>query len=137
MNWKKISERVFFFILLVGLFFGGWQMISQYFKQQIIEQQESYLSKKGQLLIQQLTIDDLSSKHNQAVLTDKLLEGITDDMPQAAVTAKMTLNCLSLSTSLAVQVVLNLLESVGTLSFDDREIEKLLLKHLSSEIKEK
>ncbi len=70
MNWKKISERVFFFILLVGLFFGGWQMISQYFKQQIIEQQESYLSKKGQLLIQQLTIDDLSSKHNQAVLTD-------------------------------------------------------------------
>ena len=70
MNWKKISERVFFFILLVGLFFGGWQMISQYFKQQIIEQQESYLSKKGQLLIQQLTIDDLSSKHNQSVLTD-------------------------------------------------------------------
>ena len=76
-------------------------------------------------------------KRNQAVLTDNLLEGITDDMPQAAVTAKMTLNCLSLSTSLAVQVVLNLLESVGTLSFDDREIEKLLLKHLSSEIKEK
>lgn len=47
MNWKKISERVFFFIILVGLFFGGWQMISQYFKQQIIEQQESYLSKRA------------------------------------------------------------------------------------------
>ncbi len=46
MKWKKIYERLFFLILLVSLFFGGWQLISNYFQQQIVEQQESYLTKK-------------------------------------------------------------------------------------------
>ncbi|HFJ5713385.1 TPA: hypothetical protein ACGU2H_001880 [Enterococcus faecium] len=54
MKWKKIYERLFFLILLVSLFFGGWQLISHYFQQQIVEQQESYLTKKAQLLIRQL-----------------------------------------------------------------------------------
>lgn len=70
MKWKKLSERLLFFILLVGLFLGGWQLISHYFKQQIIEQQESYLTKKGQLLIHQLDVADLSSPANQTLLTE-------------------------------------------------------------------
>ncbi|EOH86169.1 two-component system sensor histidine kinase [Enterococcus villorum ATCC 700913] len=70
MKWRKLSERIFFFLLLIGLFLGGWQLISHYFKQQIIEQQESYLTKKGQLLIHQLDINDLSSSTNQTVLTE-------------------------------------------------------------------
>lgn len=70
MNWKKLSERIFFLILLIGLFFGGWQMISHYFQQQIIEQQESYLIKKAQLLIQQLDVEELTSQQNKNVLTE-------------------------------------------------------------------
>lgn len=70
MNWRKLTERLLFFFLLVGLFLGGWQLISNYFKQQIIEQQESYLSKKGELLIHQLDVTDLSSSANQSVLTE-------------------------------------------------------------------
>lgn len=70
MNWKKLSERAFFLILLIGLFFGGWQMISHYFQQQIIEQQESYLIKKAQLLTQQLDVEDLTSQQNKNVLTE-------------------------------------------------------------------
>ena len=69
MNWKKLSERTLFIILLTGLFFGGWQMISHYFQQQIIEQQESYLIKKAQLMLHQLDVEDLSSEQNNAVLT--------------------------------------------------------------------
>lgn len=70
MSWKKLSERAFFLILLIGLFFGGWQMISHYFQQQIIEQQESYLIKKAQLLTQQLDVEDLTSQQNKNVLTE-------------------------------------------------------------------
>ncbi|MGX7173725.1 sensor histidine kinase [Enterococcus ratti] len=70
MNWQIFSKRLLFFFLLIGFFLGSWQMISQYFKQQIIAQQESYLSKKGQLLIQQLDTVNLSSSANQIILTE-------------------------------------------------------------------
>ena len=62
MKWKKIYERLFFLILLVSLFFGGWQLISHYFQQQIVEQQESYLTKKAQLLIRQLDVEQRKTK---------------------------------------------------------------------------
>ncbi|MER2118453.1 MAG: two-component sensor histidine kinase, partial [Enterococcus casseliflavus] len=69
-QWKKFSERLFFLVLLLGLFFGGWQIISHYFQQQIIEQQESYLTKKAQLLARQLDVENPASASNKAVLDE-------------------------------------------------------------------
>lgn len=70
MKWKKIYERLFFLILLVSLFFGGWQLISHYFQQQIVEQQESYLTKKAQLLIRQLDVENLQAAQNKTALEE-------------------------------------------------------------------
>lgn len=127
MNWKKLSERAFFLILLIGLFFGGWQMISHYFQQQIIEQQESYLIKKAQLLTQQLDVEDLTSQQNKNVLTefvhqsneritlldsngkvlfdttDQSLDQSRDDRPEI----KAVLNGGTLGTSLRMSTTLN------------------------------
>ena len=68
MKWKKIYERLFFLILLISLFFGGWQLISHYFQQQIVEQQESYLTKKAQLLIRQLECRKTSKQRKTKLL---------------------------------------------------------------------
>lgn len=70
MKWKKVYERLFFLILLVSLFFGGWQLISHYFQQQIVEQQESYLTKKAQLLIRQLDVENLQAAQNKTALEE-------------------------------------------------------------------
>ena len=70
MKWKKIYERLFFLILLVSLFFGGWQLFSHYFQQQIVEQQESYLTKKAQLLIRQLDVENLQAAQNKTALEE-------------------------------------------------------------------
>ncbi|HCI0809810.1 ATP-binding protein [Enterococcus faecium] len=70
MKWKKNYERLFFLILLVSLFFGGWQLISHYFQQQIVEQQESYLTKKAQLLIRQLDVENLQAAQNKTALEE-------------------------------------------------------------------
>ncbi|OTP12476.1 two-component system sensor histidine kinase [Enterococcus sp. 10A9_DIV0425] len=77
---KSIYERAFLLFVLLCLFLGGWQTISHYFQQQIIEQQESYLKKKGQLLINQLDMTELDSQRNQAILknfVDQSTERIT------------------------------------------------------------
>ncbi|EPH95091.1 ATPase/histidine kinase/DNA gyrase B/HSP90 domain protein [Enterococcus faecalis 13-SD-W-01] len=68
MSWKKSSETIILLLLLVGLFFGCWQIIANYFKQQIISQQEEYLSKKVQLLSQHLDLDHLNSKEDHELL---------------------------------------------------------------------
>ena len=70
MKWKKVYERLFFLILLISLFFGGWQLISHYFQQQIVEQQESYLTKKAQLLIRQLDVENLQAAQNKTALEE-------------------------------------------------------------------
>ncbi|HAX1518757.1 TPA: two-component sensor histidine kinase, partial [Enterococcus faecium] len=54
----------------VSLFFGGWQLISHYFQQQIVEQQESYLTKKAQLLIRQLDVENLQAAQNKTALEE-------------------------------------------------------------------
>ncbi|MGM9904058.1 MAG: ATP-binding protein [Enterococcus sp.] len=80
MRKKSIYERAFLLFVLLCLFLGGWQTISHYFQQQIIEQQESYLKKKGQLLINQLDMTELDSQRNQAILknfVDQSTERIT------------------------------------------------------------
>ncbi|HAX1032961.1 TPA: two-component sensor histidine kinase, partial [Enterococcus faecium] len=51
-------------------FFGGWQLISHYFQQQIVEQQESYLTKKAQLLIRQLDVENLQAAQNKTALEE-------------------------------------------------------------------
>ncbi len=70
MKWKKGYERTFFLLVLLGLFLGSWQLISHYFQQQIIEQQESYLTKKAQLLIRQLDVTHLKASQNEQALTE-------------------------------------------------------------------
>lgn len=70
MKWKKGYERAFFLLVLLGLFLGSWQLISHYFQQQIIEQQESYLTKKAQLLIRQLDVTHLKASQNEQALTE-------------------------------------------------------------------
>lgn len=123
MSWKKLSERAFFLILLIGLFFGGWQMISHYFQQQIIEQQESYLIKKAQLLTQQLDVEDLTSQQNKNVLTEfvhqsneritlmdsngKVLFDTTDQSRDDRPEIKAVLNGGTLGTSLRMSTTLN------------------------------
>ncbi len=67
---EKIYERLFFLILLISLFFSGWQLISHYFQQQIVEQQESYLTKKAQLLIRQLDVENLQAAQNKTALEE-------------------------------------------------------------------
>ncbi|HFL0803933.1 TPA: ATP-binding protein [Enterococcus faecium] len=52
------------------MFFGGWQLISHYFQQQIVEQQESYLTKKAQLLIRQLDVENLQAAQNKTALEE-------------------------------------------------------------------
>lgn len=68
MKWKKYSETIILLLILVGLFFGCWQIIANYFKQQIISQQEEYLSKKVQLLSQHLDLDHLNSEEDHQLL---------------------------------------------------------------------
>ncbi|BDP61213.1 ATP-binding protein [Enterococcus faecium] len=45
-------------------------MISHYFQQQIVEQQESYLTKKAQLLIRQLDVENLQAAQNKTALEE-------------------------------------------------------------------
>ncbi len=102
-------------------------MISHYFQQQIIEQQESYLIKKAQLLTQQLDVEDLTSQQNKNVLkefvhqsneritlldsngkvlfdtTDQSLDQRGNDRPEI----KAVLNGGTLGTSLRMSTTLN------------------------------
>ena len=73
---------------------------------------------------------------NREYITESIFDGVYDGMTQTKANAKMISNCIFLSTSLAVQVVLNLLQESNVLHLDEREIAKQLLKLLSSEIKE-
>ena len=92
--------------------------------------------------MEDLTVKALNSmvdkiiKDNQKEITETLFSGGTNEMSIEKVFALMTLNCLSLSMKLSVQVTLDLLQSAGNLQIDEREIAKLYLKHLSSEREE-
>ncbi len=92
--------------------------------------------------MEDLTVKALNSivdkiiKDNQKGITETLFSGGTHEMSKEEVFALMTLNCLSLSMKLSVQVILELLQSHGVLDLDEHEIAKLYLKHLSFEKEE-
>lgn len=77
------------------------------------------------------TMIDRIIKDNQEQIMQNLFNGGNYSMTTEEVFSLMTINCLSLSMKLSVQVVFDLLQSQGILEIDDREIAKLFLKHLS------
>lgn len=80
-----------------------------------------------------LAVDDML-KREQSSIQQCILADLNDDMTQEEIFSKMILNCLSVSVKLSTQSILSLLEESGVLRLDEREIEKHLLKHLSSRI---
>lgn len=87
--------------------------------------------------MEDLTVKALNSmvdkimKDYQSEIEKALFSGGTEEMSKEEVFALMTVNCLSLSMKLSVQVIFDLLQSAGNLQIDEREIAKLYLKHLS------
>lgn len=75
-------------------------------------------------------------KRNSEVIAEQLLTGALESDSLEKVYSKMFLNCVSLSTSIAVQAVIGLLQDAQILSLDEHQMAKLLLKQLSSEIKD-
>lgn len=66
-------------------------------------------------------------------ITENILSGSDESMTSEQIFSVMIFNTLSLSMKLSVQVIFDLLQSVGNLQIDEREIAKLYLKHLSSQ----
>ena len=71
---------------------------------------------------------------NQYAILEELTNGVDYNMSTENAYARMIMNCLSLSVKLSSQVVLGLLEEAGVIEIDERELAKLLLKQLSSEL---
>lgn len=69
-------------------------------------------------------------------IAENLLFGADESMTSEQIFSLMLFNSLSLSMKLSVQVIFDLLQSVGNLQIDEREIAKLYLKHLSSQKEE-
>ncbi len=80
-------------------------------------------------------IDDII-KNNQDEIMESLFSGTNDSMEESKIYSIMIWNCLSLSMKLTSRFLLDLLQSQGVFEIDEREIAKLLLKHLSSDLKE-
>lgn len=80
-------------------------------------------------------IDDII-KNNQDEIMESLFSGVSDSMQKEKIYSIMIGNCLSLSMKLTSRFLLDLLESQGVFQIDEREIAKLLLRQLSSEIKD-
>lgn len=72
----------------------------------------------------------LSDSKNE--ITENILSGSDESMASEQIFSVMIFNTLSLSMKLSVQAIFDLLQSVGNLQIDEREIAKLYLKHLSS-----
>jgi two-component system phosphate regulon sensor histidine kinase PhoR len=58
---KKHSEGLIAVTLLLIIFVGSWQLINHFFHNEVVAQQETYLQKKGELLIRQLPTEDLAT----------------------------------------------------------------------------
>ena len=55
-------------------------------------------------------------KDNSALIEDYLLNGVTNDMDKDNIVVKMVLNSVTLSTTLATQIVLDILENSKVIS---------------------
>ena len=69
-------------------------------------------------------------KDNQRDIAEALFSGSTDKMSIGELFSLMTMNCLSLSLKLSVNVTLDLLRTVGNVQIDEEELANLYLKHL-------
>ncbi|MDH6364153.1 two-component system phosphate regulon sensor histidine kinase PhoR [Enterococcus sp. PF1-24] len=61
---KKNTEPLLALCLVSILFFTSWYSLSAFFKTEVIQQQETYLLKKGQLLTNQLVKKDFTAETN-------------------------------------------------------------------------
>lgn len=68
---KKIDLLLWFGLLLL-IFFGAWRLISNFYQQQVLNQQEQYLEKKGNLLIR--LSDGGSDQQELEVLAENYIE---------------------------------------------------------------
>lgn len=91
---------------------------------------EQTTAKAIELSVRDMVIQNLDT------ISEKLLSGTTDTMTEKELTVTMMLNCVSLSTSLAVQAVLGILQDAQIIGIDEHLIAKLLLKQLSPETKD-
>ena len=71
-------------------------------------------------------------RKNHDNIAEKLLNGTTHEMSEQTLTTTMISNCVCVSTALAVQVMLGLLQECQILDIDEHQLAKMLLKHLSS-----
>jgi len=62
MKKKRLLEYFLWFFLLLIVFFSAWQLISGFFEHQVLSQQQTYLEKKGNLLLRIASEDDYDEK---------------------------------------------------------------------------
>lgn len=75
-------------------------------------------------------------KENRDQIAEGLLANTDDSMQRDSLYAAMMLNCVSVSVKVTTQIILELLKESGAIQIDDREAAKILLKHLSSDLRE-
>lgn len=82
-----------------------------------------------------LLIDE-TIKENGRQIKESLFANTDESMQRDDLYAVMMMNCLSASVKVSTKLILKVLKDAGVLQIDDREAAKILLKHLSSDLKE-
>lgn len=75
-------------------------------------------------------------KENRDQIAEGLLANTDDTMQRDNLYAAMMLNCVSVSVKVTTQIILEILTESGVIQIDDREAAKILLKRLSSDLRE-
>lgn len=81
------------------------------------------------------SVDNMICRNQEDIMND-LFKNTDSSMSAEKINSVMIVNCLSLSVKLSVQAVLGILQESDVLVIDENQIAKLLLKHLSSKIKD-
>lgn len=82
-----------------------------------------------------LLIDE-TIKENSNQVKESLFANTDEFMQRDTLYAVMMTNCLSVSVKVTTQIILEILKDAGVLRIDEREAAKILLKRLSSDLKE-
>lgn len=85
--------------------------------------------------IYQMICDSTESQTEQVF--DMILSGTSEQDSEQKVYSQMLLNGIKLSTYLSVQMILDILIENQIVELDERQIQKLLLKQLSSAAEER
>lgn len=75
-------------------------------------------------------------KENRDQIAEGLIANTDDSMQRDNLYAAMMLNCVSVSVKVTTQIILEILTESGVIQIDDREAAKILLKRLSSDLRE-